>query len=279
MNNSRTIYFLIILLIGVFLPCAVFAVESRQEQGCPRELRYNLKTDLVVSGIAASGWLITAAAQDQLLPANCRWCQVDSFDKWGHNNIKWSNTGVANKAVYVTGYGLAPIAAFGLDAFAAGSEGKLSAFPVDALLIIEATAVSSFATQIVKIATARQRPNAHYGNGSQSPNDNNSFYSGHTSLAFSLAASSGTVASMRGYKFAPLVWGTGMAIAATTAYLSLAADRHYLTDVITGAALGSAIGFGIPYLFHRPRHDKDSNITLSAVPVSGGGLLTLNGRW
>jgi hypothetical protein len=33
-----------------------------------------------------------------------------------------------------------------------------------------------------------------------------SFWSGHTSLAFALAVSSGTVASSRGYDLAPLVW-------------------------------------------------------------------------
>jgi len=43
----------------------------------------------------------------------------------------------------------------------------------------------------------------------------------------------------------PFIWGTGLAIAATTGYLSIAADRHYLTDVITAAAVGSAFGFGI----------------------------------
>lgn len=235
--------------------------------------------DLAVTGIAASGWIIMMAAKNQIAPSKCRWCDVDPFDEWGHDNIRWSNTGAADAAVHVTGYALAPLAAFGLDALAAGRDGVISDFFVDALLIAEASALSCFTAEIVKISTGRQRPYAHFGGGSVSPRDNMSFYSGHTSLAFSLAVSSGTVATMRGYGLAPVIWGAGLAVAAATGYLGLAADRHYLTDVIAGAVIGSAFGFGIPYIFHRPREDENLRTFFSAVPVQGGALLTVNGRW
>lgn len=268
---NRTKFIFTVIIIVSLIAQNVLAGEKG-------ELRYDLKMDLAVTGIAATGYIITAAAKNQFLPADCRWCDVNSFDKWGRDNIKWSNTGVANKAVYVTGYALAPMAAFGLDALAAGLDERLPEFWPDALIIAEAASLSAFTTELVKIAAGRQRPNAHFGGGSTSPSDNNSFYSGHTSLAFSLAAASGTVATMRGYRYAPLIWGTGMAIAATTGYLSIAADRHYLTDVIAGAVLGSAFGVGIPYLFHRPR-DKTPKTSFSAAPAEGGGLLTVSGLW
>jgi membrane-associated phospholipid phosphatase len=267
----RTKLVLMMLLAISLLSRSVLAGEKG-------ELRYNWKMDFAVIGIAGAGYIITAVGEDQFLPANCRWCSVNSFDQWGRDNLKWSNTGAANKAVYLTGYALAPMAAFGLDALAANHDGRLSEFWPDALIIVEATALSSFTTQLVKMAVGRQRPNAHFGGGSRKPGDNDSFYSGHTSLAFSLAAASGTVATMRGYRFAPLIWGTGMAIAATTAYLSIASDRHYLTDVIAGAVLGSAFGVGIPYLFHHPRDDAH-HTSFSAAPVEGGGLFTVSGVW
>ncbi len=254
------------------MPSAAFAEE-------PRELHLSWKTDLAVTSIAATGWIITTAAMDHIAPSNCRWCEDNSFDKWGHNNIRWSNTGAANTAVYITGYGLAPLAAFGLNALAANHDGQISNFPTDALIIAEASALSAFAGQIVKIATGRQRPGAHFGSGSQSPRDNISFYSGHTTLAFALAVSSGTVATMRGYSLAPWIWGAGLTIAATTGYLSIASDRHYLTDVIAGAAIGSAFGFGIPYLFHRP-HQRDPRTPMIAVqPAQGGGFITVSKMW
>jgi membrane-associated phospholipid phosphatase len=171
------------------------------------------------------------------------------------------------------------MAAFGLDALAARMDDRLSGFWVDALLIAEATSLSSFTNEIVKISVGRQRPSAHYGSGSQNADDNMSFYSGHTSFAFALAVSSGTVASMRDYRYTPLVWGVGLGVATATGCLSLASDRHYLTDVITSAVMGSAFGFAIPYFFHRPHEEKASHASLSVAPVDGGGLLTVSGLW
>jgi len=244
-------------------------------------LYYNYRVDLVVTGIAAAGYIITAAAKNQLAPANCRWCHVNSFDRWSRDNLKWSNTDIADKAVYVTAYALAPAIAFGLDALAAGSDNELDNFLVDALIISEASMISSFTTELVKISVGRQRPYAHFAAGSKLPADNNSFYSGHTALAFSLATASGTVSSMRGYTYAPLIWGVGMAVAATTGYLSIAADRHYLTDVIAGAVFGSAFGFGIPYIFHRQHQgtQSTSKITISMAAIEKGGVFTAYGNW
>ena len=32
----------------------------------------------------------------------------------------------------------------------------------------------------------------------------------------------------------------------------MAADKHYLSDTLVGAGVGSLIGWAVPYLFHRP---------------------------
>jgi membrane-associated phospholipid phosphatase len=66
-----------------------------------------------------------------------------------------------------------------------------------------------------------------------------------------MATSSGTVASLRGYDSAPILWGGGLAIAFVTSYLRIASDTHYLTDVLFGAGLGTALGIVIPRLLHR----------------------------
>jgi membrane-associated phospholipid phosphatase len=273
-------HFIIALGCVLFMTIACPVNASQiASNGSVRELRYDLKLDLAVTSLAVTGWIITEVAMDHLAPASCRWCQVNSFDDWGHRNLKWSNANAASKASHATAYLLAPAVAFGLDALAAHREGSMSDFAVDALVITEAAAISSFATQLVKIATGRERPSAHYGTGAASPSQNTSFYSGHTSLAFSLAVASGTVASMRGYALAPWIWGTGLAIAGTTAYLRVAADKHYLTDVIAGAVLGSAVGFVLPYLFHRPKNGRTERMTLSALPAEGGGFLSVSGSW
>ena len=92
--------------------------------------------------------------------------------------------------------------------------------------------------------------------GTAHPSDNNlSFYSSHTSMAFSMAVAAGTVATMRGYRAAPYVWALGVPLAFLAGYLRVAADRHYLSDVLVGAAVGSAFGALTPWLMHRPGKD------------------------
>jgi membrane-associated phospholipid phosphatase len=85
-------------------------------------------------------------------------------------------------------------------------------------------------------------------------------------MAFALAASSGTVASMRGYRLSPLVWGSGMALAAATAYARIASDDAWLTDTLAGAGLGTAVGVLVPLLLHAPE-------TRSRVSVRAGRTL------
>ena len=47
------------------------------------------------------------------------------------------------------------------------------------------------------------------------------------------------------------VWAGALALAGATAALRVAAGRHFFTDVVVGAAAGSAVGFGLPYLHLR----------------------------
>jgi membrane-associated phospholipid phosphatase len=94
--------------------------------------------------------------------------------------------------------------------------------------------------------------------------DNNvSFYSGHTAMSFALATASGTVASLRGYRLAPVIWVVGIPLATLTGVLRINADRHYFTDVLTGAVLGSAMGFLGPWLHRKQK----SPTAISLYPV------------
>ena len=40
-----------------------------------------------------------------------------------------------------------------------------------------------------------------------------------------------------------LIWGSTYALASATGYFRIAADKHYLSDVIVGAIVGSSIGY------------------------------------
>jgi membrane-associated phospholipid phosphatase len=129
-------------------------------------------------------------------------------------------------------------------------------FGRDVLIVCEATTISGALTQGAKYALRRERPWAHFadappGEELGSAGSNLSFFSGHASTAFAVVASSGAIASMRGDRAAPWIWGTGLGLAATTGYLRIAADRHYLTDVVAGAVVGTAVGLAVPHLLHK----------------------------
>jgi membrane-associated phospholipid phosphatase len=150
----------------------------------------------------------------------------------------------------------------------------------NSLIVLESVALAGSLSQIVKFAAIRERPFVHALPPADkpltdSPSDNNvSFYSSHSSFAFALAVSSGTIASMRGYRMAPVVWAAGLISAASVGYLRIAADKHYFTDVLVGATVGSAFGWAVPSLFHR------GSAPVAVAPMTGDrrGLL-LVARW
>lgn len=122
----------------------------------------------------------------------------------------------------------------------------------DLVIMGQAVAVTRAVTQVVKVSVRRHRPFVHAQGPdavAEAPDGTLSFFSGHASTSFSIAASAATVATLRGYRAAPWMW-TGLAIAGTTGYLRMAADKHYATDVLTGAAVGTAVGVGLTYLLH-----------------------------
>jgi membrane-associated phospholipid phosphatase len=195
--------------------------------------------------------------------------------------LKWHNTSLPDTLSGVLGFGLVPAVLLGADALIANHDGAIHNFGPDVLIIVETTVVAMDVNQFVKFIVGRQRPYVHALSAAESEqreptnDDNLSFFSGHTTGSFALAVATGTVASMRGYRWAPLAWIVGLVLAATTAYLRIAADRHYFTDVLTGAVVGSAFGFTIPYFFHGPRSER-TNVTVSML---GSNRVGLCGVW
>jgi membrane-associated phospholipid phosphatase len=96
-----------------------------------------------------------------------------------------------------------------------------------------------------------------------------SFFSGHASI---VAASSFFTAKVfsdyySDSKWKPVVWGAAATIPAITGYLRVRAGKHFPTDVITGYAVGAAIGMLVPHLHKRKKRNK--NVNLSVNPMGG----------
>ncbi len=249
-------------------------------QAAPQQLRWDPRVDLPVSGALAAGWLLSEFAfKQQLAPAACRWCETNTFDNSVRSAFNPGFTPSASglrpaaTASDVLGFGAAPLVALGLPALLAWRDGTfVQTFPVDAVLILEAMLVAQGLNQVVKFSVGRGRP---YTVGawpellaeSHSQADNNlSFYSGHTTFAFSLVSAAATIAELRGYRLAWLVWVVGLPVATATAVLRVAADKHWASDVALGAALGVASGMLLPRLLH----GRVGPVTARLSPMANG---------
>ena len=243
------------------------------------ELSYDWKVDGAVTAAALAFWGGSQLLESTLAASACRWCNPDSVDTSVRSALRWNDTSAANLASNLGAYALVPLTSLGLLALDAHAEDRFAEMAGNGLVIAESVALAGSLSQIVKFSVGRERPFVHALPPNQkrvttNPADNNvSFYSSHTSFAFALAVSSGTVASIRRYRWATAVWAAGLAGAAVVGYLRIAADQHYFTDVLAGAAAGAAIGFTVPYGFHRRAGG------LAVIPVPGGGaMVTLTAR-
>jgi membrane-associated phospholipid phosphatase len=272
------------LLVGVL-------AAATSARGQTTDVRYDLRADVAVTALATVGWVSSELLKSHLAHENCVWCDrnadgsdsLNRIDSSVRSALKWSDADAGDTAGNITAFVVMPLGVLGLGALAAAHDDRSGNFPVDMLLVAEATALAADLNQIVKFSAGRERPFVHALSAAdkgktEHPSDNNtSFYSAHTNLAFALAVSAGTVATMRGYRWAPWIWACGLAVATTTGYLRIAGDRHYFTDVLVGATVGSAAGFAVPYVFHRS--PRKSNLTLSALPSISTGRPVLSASY
>lgn len=210
-------------------------------------------------GAAGSALYVVSetAAKSALAPDHCRWCNVDGLDDRVHRALVWGNPAPATALSTLTGFGAAPVLMLGLTAFsasaAAGDSEATGRIIDDTIPILETVLYSELVVQVVKFSFGRQRPFVHFPvqlNTVPTQDDNLSWFSGHATLAFGFAVSAGVVAHRHGSALEPVIWATGLTLAAATSYLRMAGDKHYLTDVLAGAAWGTASALVIPRLTH-----------------------------
>ncbi len=267
------------------------AQEQRPELALAEQPTYRLRyspIDAGVTGAALALWLTSELAlKHALAPAQCRWCDraADGTDALngldaGVRALRWGGAqGTADALSNWVGLAALPVALAALDFALARASGEPRRFLTDALILLEVVALSSVFNQAVKFAAGRERPFVHAlppeeSALTRSPDDNNlSFFSGHTQYTVALAVAAGTVAALRNYRHARWVWALGVPLAAATAYLRIAADKHYLTDVLVGAASGAAFGYLIPTLLHGRETGAAEGFFVRLVPTGNGAAL------
>ena len=157
-----------------------------------------------------------------------------------------------------------------------------------ALVGLETLAISGAVQGITNVMVSRERP---YGEGCGQPGlegrpanaldctgstHYRSFFSGHSAFSFtgaSLICFQHTELNLLGGPWDAISCIGGYAVAAATATFRVTGGEHYASDVLTGAILGTAIGWGVPLLHaRRPEFGtvKTTGMTMRIVPTGAG---------
>lgn len=263
---------LVLLLATLALPGPAAAAPSEPGGVTGSGLKVDWTGDGIATGAALAAWGALELGKDSLVPGACRWCTPPGLDQDIRRALAWSNPDAAKAASSVLLVSI-PAGFAVYDLLSTRSAGGVTTAAQDLLVVSEAVAITGVLTDVAKYTFARQRP---YAMGSSAPLDSESrvsFWSGHSALAFTAAAAAGSIAQRRGYEGWPWVYAVGFTAAAGTAYLRVAADQHWFSDVLVGAVVGTAVGFAVPWL-----HRGDGVApTTSVVPLPNG--LALSGRF
>lgn len=102
-----------------------------------------------------------------------------------------------------------------------------------------------------------------------------SFFAQQTTSVFSTAVFVATVFSdyHPDSKFKPWIWAGSLAAASAISVVRYETGIHYTSDILVGALVGSAIGYGIPKI-HRNKHKN-----LSLNPIIQGNTYALSAIW
>ena len=154
-----------------------------------------------------------------------------------------------------------------------------------ALIDLETLAVTGAIQGATNVLVSRERPYGRDCGSEQLPSDSidcshsvhyRSFFSGHSAFSFTGAALI-CVHHFENELLGP-PWDTlscagGYAVAATTATFRVVADVHYASDVLTGALMGTLVGYGVPLLHYSRRGAPATtlgSLELHVVPAAGG---------
>ncbi|HZS35408.1 MAG TPA: phosphatase PAP2 family protein [Polyangia bacterium] len=241
----------------------------------PYRLRLDIDLPLLALGTtlwAGSSFVSNAPPPSCGAPSTpaCDVTQVNALDR----SAIYYNPSLRGVA---TGVGLVPVA-FLLIPFIDAGPRHWRSWLTDFVVIAEALAWDGAVQDVVRRAVRRPRPFLYLdgagGFERTSAEATFSFYSGHTSFAFTLATSVAFTFQLRHprSRWCALVWTALLSVATIEPILRVLAGDHFPTDVIVGALTGSAFGVLLPAL-----HRK-TGVLLGGSADGRQALLTLSVR-
>ena len=181
---------------------------------------------------------------------------VNLFDLKARKSIKWSSVKLSRAS---------SMSDFLLYGLAIGSIPIIPFFSNDnyyqnVITRVNILSLNGIITNLVKITSSRERPKYRFNLVKEKSNETHkSFFSGHTSTAFSIGISNAIILSKQYPKHSSKIWLASIITAAATGYFRIASDEHYASDVIAGSMVGSLVGF----LSHKSNKNQKFNFSHS----------------
>ncbi len=271
------------------LAAAAVGADGQADEGScawdPRWTRFTV-AESIATGSMALGILATHLVMPE--PAAPRWQGAVLLDAPTRDLLRPAGVGGQEMAATTSDVFLGVLVAMPI--LDAGVAWAVHGQPELALQMV-AISAQSFAftflvTQLTKRLVGRERPygqrceSGETGGSCDTSDRYQSFLSGHSSTAFTAA---GLVCAH--HTNMPLYGGgpadmaactSAVGVATAVAMLRVAGDRHYLSDVLMGAALGLFSGYLLPSFLHYDIGDDDARTgepaggTVAPIPTPGG---------
>lgn len=232
-------------------------------------LRHDTLLDVVATGAMGATLVTWGFLKKDIGIDKCVICDgapgtSNAVDEAFRDTFKRDDIGPSALISHIISYAGGPVMGFSLTIGAAAYDKRIDEAPLNCLLVIEASLAAVLVKEGLTAVIRRERPEVHALEGEakvkaakESGDPLESFPGGHTASIMAITASSATIATLRGYRLAPLIWIVGSTIATVSMYLRIASDQHYFTDNVAGALVGLGVGAGFPLLFHRRLTSKE----------------------
>lgn len=268
----KSIFALILLII--------FPIQSTIAQDSASK-KSPYKTSWTIDGLTFGTGLVvafTASAIDDSLP-QLSVTEISALNKNDINVIDRINAGVFSKTqstisdVLVGTSILSPLM-FMFDDEIRNDVGTISTMYLETVLF------ATFMPSYGKGGVRRIRPYVYGSTASladkQDIEARRSFFSGHATWAFATSIFFASVYTdyHPDSEYRDYVWGGAIGLASTVSILRVTSGAHFVSDIVVGAAVGSSIGYLIPYI-HRNNSEEISVIPNLSPAYSG---LTLSFR-
>lgn len=253
--------------IHLLISCAIYffllSIVSITFAQSPYKTSWTKEGIIFGSGITSA--LVASSLEEAIVPLTAQEINdlsrndVNWFDKSATYN--WSKDAQRMSDIFVGACLLSPLSLF--------TSKKINGdFGTVSIMYMETLLFAAFVPSFGKGGVQRIRPFVYNENApfeeKITAEAKKSFFSRHTTCAFSSAVFFATVYSdyFPNSKWKPHVWSGSVLAASIVGYMRYEGGVHFPTDVLVGAAVGSAIGYLIPYL-----HRRDNANYWSVVPT------------